>query len=165
MDNQSEIEKALQAPIDYSDSFSNKVLNIKAELERVLNTELQYAGEMNYSAGQRLTFYLNDKCEFEKPTGNISIAVKIYISSKGPFYAIRYQRLVGKNEWENEMNLTKCSEKLQELINTNVASALKSESLIELSGRLLNEVVVGKFTELDNCPATLFQVLFSELEV
>ena len=55
------ILNAIQAPADFSNSFSNFVGEISQSLSNILGVALTHDNDMNYNSAQRINLWLNEK--------------------------------------------------------------------------------------------------------
>lgn len=153
--------QALSEPADYSNSFDQVVEQLRIKLVQALGAEVFRNGDMNYSSAQTIELWLGKAHE---PVGTRSAAlygILIFISSKGHFCAIRCITQDAPRRWlplpdgELDKNLEAYIQKTEQILAT--------EGYVSLSRSVLSQKVEGHLTRLDKLPATVFQVLFSEL--
>jgi hypothetical protein len=147
------ITAALPRSPDYSDEFTARVKALAKLLEADLGVPLSHHSNMNYRAGQYVSF---------KP----SLEVRIYISSKGPLFAFYVMDRGG-----TLMELEKASHPVPEnLLPAEITSRLEvcrkrlsQEGYTEVAHSLFDVQAPNCTTELDDLPATVFQYLFAEI--
>jgi hypothetical protein len=91
--------------------------------------------------------------------------VHFYVSAKARLFAVRVFEARAPTraakEWvvlREDAGKTPCSEVVEK-----GAAVLESNGYRRLSGPVLNELAPGHVTEMDGVPATVFDVLFSEI--
>lgn len=154
------IQDAIDAPADFTRKFTKEVDAIRAELQSQVSVPVSHHSEMNYANGQRLAFCLDDE---GNPTAQEQAAyeMQIHISSKARLFAIYNLNRVGKNEWRPISEADLPHQSVNPIRLTE--AMLKSMGYERVANAYLSKEVPGHFTELDGVPATVFEVLFSEL--
>jgi hypothetical protein len=151
------IEKALILDEGYSKEFSDRVAIMGQTLSEHLGFPVAHDVDMNYRAGQSLSFSLLDRPPYTfSERGNREI--KIFISSRSDLFCF-----VCPDERGMFVPSEKFPEPVQKIVGT-CRNILKEMGFKEVENFLLNIKVPGFFTVLDNLPATLFQILFSEID-
>src|SRR6476469_8592827 len=96
-----DLAKALSAQAEDFDRFTSKIAKLRGELQAKLGVDLVQETDMNYSASQRLRFYL---AKSGSPTLATSAKwhVDFFLSSKGPLftYVIFEQQSELGNLWQ-----------------------------------------------------------------
>src|SRR5262249_42468910 len=93
-----DLKKALSSPKDYSKSFSDRIDQIRGDLQAALGVPLAVDRDMNYSSSQRIFLRLDETQQPVAPDDPVaSYELSIYISSRGKFftYAVRHQQDIG----------------------------------------------------------------------
>lgn len=170
-----QLTKALQSPVDYSAEFSEKVKKIRDQISEELGTEVGLDSDMNYRAGQRIVVRFND--ELEPIAWQDSLAVidlSVFISSRASYHTYLLRRLekpsfdfakLGLPQPKDVWNtVTAGEETWPKAAMTVIDSVMKKNSYVRLERSELSQVVDGKFTDLDGKPASMFEVLFSEID-
>lgn len=170
------VQYAIQAPPDYSETFSNFVGEICQQLSSVFETTLLHDSDMNYSSAQHISLWLDESyMPVNAKSDKVLYKLIVFISSKGPFFTFlcKYCKDVSKKELKKE----KLPHSGQYWLSFNqneippqffpymkhIEVELTSFNYTLLSGAILREIVEGHQTDMDGRPATLFDVLFSEL--
>lgn len=174
-------EKILQAihtPADYSESFDNFVGEICQNLSSVFRVTLKQDTDMNYSSAQKIILWL-DKEYTPVNIGDEKVQYKliVFVSSKGQFFTFLCEYC--KNVTSKEFKKLKLlhpgrywfkfkSDEIPPYIQSYMERIEVEMTLLNytlLSGSILSEKVEGVVTDLDGILATLFEALFSELEI
>lgn len=158
----SNVQTALRRQPDYTDSFTQQVAVLANLLARSIGVPVYHDSDMNYNASQKLSIFLADNHRVcDRNAEHVTHEIAFLISSRGSFFTSVCLHRIAQNEW---MGSGKCeSNKQVQTIQEQVKTVLKREGLQPLYGGLLNELAEGQVTEMDGVPATVFQVLFSEL--
>ena len=153
------LSEGLKNESDFSISFTQKVESIKRKLESKLNAYdlIGYDGDMNYSSSQCLEIYTDRNINLVKQIDAV-FSLKIFISSRCSLYSYKFYRKENHNTWKSVQNLNGF-DKLLNQINVFMENC----HYILLPSKYENIVVNGFKTELDNKPATYFEILFSEI--
>jgi hypothetical protein len=156
----SKIQNAVDAPADFTNTFTGKVESIGITLRELIQVPIAHKKDMNYANGQSLCFGLDaDGHAMSRETALYEIYV--YISSKGELFAFHFLIRVKLNEWRpiEEAELPHGSSDLIFRVNEQ----LETLGYERVPKAELAKEVPGQFTEMDGAPASLFDVLFSEL--
>ncbi len=141
-------------------SFTNRVKGIGKIISEELGISVRHDPDMNYSRGQKLSFWVNHQgisVGIEK--GDFEIA--LFISSKGKLCAWRFLKKITRNEW-GPTSLESLPGQFKQMIG-KLTLKLESHGYQLITDDILDQFVPGHYTEMDEAPATLFNVLFSEL--
>jgi hypothetical protein len=168
------IREALQTPPDFSEAFDNFVDKICERLSSVFGVLLYHDNDMNYSAAHQIKLHLNrEYVPINFKSADVIYELVTLISSKGPFftficlhreYVTDFESLAlpAPGEYWLRLEPDKISPKIQAQMSLIIAE-MELMNYTLLSGTLLDQVIEGFVTDMDGIPATLFQVLFSEL--
>lgn len=153
----------LDHPIDYSESFTERVENLAQSLSTVLNVTVHHGSDMNYNPGQTLTVYLLSDGSVTPEPRAARCSLKIVISSRGPLWALLVLRKEAQElEWfpssVNELRGEHASE-----VVAAVGRTMEEAGLDRVADEDLEQWVPGRVTQLDGAPATVRDVLFCEL--
>ena len=150
------------------------MLDTKAQLSHALHVEAELDKDMNYRAGQRLVFRLNKRHKLIDPHDISAIfEISIFVSSKGPFYAGVFRRFEKASQGFEKLGvpppgawsaIPMGSEVLFANIKREIDAIMQRNFYQSIEGAVLSEIVPGKFTDMDGKPATVFEVLFSEID-
>jgi hypothetical protein len=158
------IRAACQAATDYSPEFSARVSDLARELSRTLETTVTVDADMNYRAGQSLSFKLT--VQPSRAGGKESIEVRVYISSKAPLFGVYILDVKGRFTREGEIGHPVPEDRLpasaREVIE-RCRRVLTQHGYREVPRDLFDEPVPGCLTEMDGLPASVFQALFAEV--
>lgn len=160
-----EIEASIKRSPDYSESFTSVVRDIRRILECELRVSIVHCEDMNYSAAQTLTIFFDDKLQ---PLGHDcnpgSYKLVILLSSKGFFFTIIcYQRDISKQQLVWHLLTNEHVPSIVLRVGVQASTILNRIGWRQLTKPQLEEVVEGYYTEMDGAPASVFQLLFSEL--
>ncbi|MFI0450853.1 hypothetical protein [Actinomadura sp. 6N118] len=154
-----ELNRYLDAAPDYSQSFTDRVSRMGAELSDVLSTDLSHDDDMNYSAGQKLGLLLLPN---GSPTTDPRAAVYslgIWISSKGPLWTrMLHCSQEGVLVW-HPCSLTGLPDPA---LLATINDFMRGKGLTLVDEDTLGQMAEGKETEMDGAPATIRDVLFCE---
>lgn len=154
--------QALSKPTDYSSNFGQVVEQLSIKVSQTFGMNFFHNGHMDYSSAQTIELWLG---EAHEPVGARTVAcygIRIFVSSKGSFCAIRSVIKISPRHWiplpdnERDENIKACIQKVEQ--------TLAEEGYASLPRSVLSQQVEGHLTRLDKLPATVFQVLFSELD-
>lgn len=151
------LEASLRVDPDYSVSFTRKIAALRGVLESNGCTPCFHDDNMDYASGQLLRLFLARSGECTSPQ-EAHYCIGAYISSCGPYFAWR--------AWENRPDAWVLLESFPDVVRstmTHVDTLLEEHGLSRLEGQVLETVVPGRMTRLEGKPATVFEVLFSEL--
>jgi len=160
-----QILRAMREPADYSELFRQRVGKIADRLSQVIGTPVTHDADMNYSSAQKIKLWLDAKGWAIAPDSpDAEYALIVLISSKGPYFAYAWlgrDRSQAGSHWRAHYGAD-LPEPLWSYAE-RITSELKGMGYRPISGPILNEVVEGFLTDMDQTPATVFQVLFTEL--
>ncbi len=159
---------------DYSFRFKNKVASIQERAEDFFNTVVDVDDDMNYGASNKLTFYFNKNSELLLNAENYTeeerwlkadYFVEVLISSLGDFY---WSRTLGKKKVLGitmRKNATRTSSFSNELLQnkSKIDDFIESLGFQSISDSLLRKIIPERETDLYNSPATVFDIIFSEI--
>ena len=152
------IDKALRVAPDCSEDFTNTVAGMRRKLELAMEAPVYHDSDMNYSASQKLSVFLDAQgkpVQREDPWATNEVV--LLISSRAKLYTtLGLERLVG-NEWR-----VRTCDTAPGLLSA-LHRLLQEEGYAHVQGTVLSEPAEGAVTEMDGVPATVFQVLFSEM--
>jgi len=165
---------ALQSPPDYSSSFTERVQIINQQVSKIIGVKSIHDNDMNYRAAQRISVCFNNQEELVD-SGDISAIydMSIFISSKGHFYTYSLRQLgdptfdfisIGLPQPKSVWNQLPESKTSMKLVQSKIESVMKNNLYILIKGKILEIVILDKFTMLDGKPATVFELLFSEVD-
>lgn len=168
-----ELKKALMANPVYGDAFTTQVKSLAHVIGDALSAEVEHEEDMNYSSGQRIVVWLSEPCRVVAPyDAQAKYRLVDIVSSRGPFFALVILKLSATTDlnahreqperiWESvgEESLPANVKRLRQ----RVAALMQTKGYKLLEEPLLSQQVQGRVTELDGKPATVFEVLFSEL--
>lgn len=156
------IISAIKKSPDYSDKFTSLVNQFRESIYRKLGIWLRHDRDMNYSSSQKLELYLDDQYMFL--TNNLSestVKIIYWISSKGNYFTFMCFLKNKNNHWELS-GINNKSSKMQKYV-AEISKLLEKNGYEVIIGDILDTEIEGFFTEMDEAPATLFQILFSEV--
>lgn len=159
---------------DYSIRFKNKVKSIQKSAEDFFNTVVDVDDDMNYGASNKLTFYFDKKTRIISTAENYTKEerwlkadhfVEVLISSLGDFY---WSRVVGKKKilgLTMKKNATRIDGFSSEVLQnkSNVDDFIENLGFQSISETLLWKTVPERKTDLNGSPATVFDIIFSEI--
>jgi hypothetical protein len=166
---------AVSTPVDFSMRFTNKVSRLRSIIEGAFSVELGHETDMNYRASQRLfAAFDNGRRSVGPHDDSKSAELSIFVSSKGAFYTWLI-RVLGEPQIDfRALNLPQpklvwnrvpdTSEPGIKSFMAQIARILEEEHFETLTAGELSEIVNGTVTDLDGDPASVFQVLFSEVD-
>jgi len=167
------LAKAINSPADYTSDFTFKVSSLCARLHQVIGVECEHRSDMNYRAGQSidLQFIIPPTLD-DLSCANVKLT--IFVSSKGPYYTYIFRRLaspainfarIGLPQPKHVWSRAGSDVALALVHYTRIIdSIMSSDSYQRLDESKLGEIAEGQFARMDDAPATLFEVLFSEVE-
>lgn len=167
------IQNALEAPPNYSEEFAVWVEEVAAAIAARLGVNVEHNSDMNYSVAHQIVIKYDDDGHPAQPDKGYRYRLIVLLSSRGKFYTIVVYRRTDVGCDYREYGLPSAGTyhlrfdyREQEGIQSSLESirgVLQNVDVHEVDPDYLNEYVPGKVTEMDGVPATLFQVLFSEL--
>ena len=146
---------ALSHEPDFSPSFTSRIGVVRDQLQRRFCIRLEHESNMNYAAAQRLE-YRKRSAEEES-----EFAIDLFLSSRASAFATGFRRSLAVSEWEVvsrkdvPADVQHDAEKF-ELFLTEIGWRFVDEEQSQ-------EYIVGRTTLMDKAPATVFDVLFTEL--
>jgi hypothetical protein len=166
---------ALKADADYSEAFTRRVLQLAHALGDDLATPVDHDGDMNYSSAQKIVVGLNAACQ-PVASGSEEIAYQLHVcgSAKGRYFAFVVLQLSASEDGWREHGLERPGRYWTvldgdavpagiRLLQRRIAAILKAKGYTLLEGSLLSRIAEGHLTQMDERPATVFEVLFGEL--
>jgi hypothetical protein len=160
------IVDSLQSPTDYSPEFTTKIDNINHEICMEFGILATHDATMDYRASQSLAFNVSGRDPYRLvPDGEIE--VRIYVSSRGELFCFycfdRKGILYREGMWKHPVPLKSFPVGLADWFD-KIRNVMNRIGYDEVGEIFFNEPAPGCSTELDGLPATVFQVLFSEIE-
>lgn len=166
---------ALQSSADTSSGFSEKVRRILDQISEAIGVDVGLDADMNYRAGQRIAVRCNERAE---PVGSQDssgvIDLSVFVSSRDSYYTYVLRRLekpsfdfakLGLPQPKEVWNtVASQDEAWPKAVMTAIDSIMKRNSYVCLEGPVLSQIVEGKYTDMDGKPASVFEVLFSEID-
>lgn len=161
-----EIQRALESPVDYSQAFTFRVESISRALCSALGKAIKHDADMSYRAGQYLSFLVSDKQQADT-SRSPSVEVRVYVSSKGKFFAIYCFDLASSfMPAETTINHPISPQYFPAFLERTVTTCriVASEfEYTEVEYSLFRQLAPGCLTEMDGQPATIFEALFAEV--
>lgn len=168
----SSLQAAIKNSPNYSKQFATIVESIGDEIMRCLALPFSHDTNMNYSASHRLLFAF-DIHEQPLPPDTLNSAryrLILFISSKGNFYTLWCKAPTSELNQVLFMSRPIWHKLASELIPVKIQDYMDSIKQVMtklgyllLPDSLLDREVEGFVTDLDHKPATLFEILFSEV--
>jgi hypothetical protein len=156
------IANALSRAPDYTITFDRRMERHREALAHDLRVPVYLDTDMNYSAAQKLTIFFDAQWQpCEKSDARRAFEVYVFISSRGPFFTTCILNRSNRNVWTLYPQATNDDRCVR--VVAQIRRSLTSRKLQELTGPVLEDLAPGHLTELDGAPATVLQVLFSEL--
>lgn len=138
----------LGQPPDYSESFTRRVEALADQVRARCGATVSHSADMNYASSQTITA--------TPESGDCQ--VRCYVSSRGPLFTIATFEREG-NAWRIAPNECRsCAQLIACVRDISVEFALR-----EVPSKDWSLPAPGHVTDMDGAPATLFDVLFSEL--
>src|SRR5690348_5945190 len=175
MTSDEQLRAATEALPDRSEAFTHRVGGICATLSRSLSLPLKHDPDMEYAAAQQIVLWLDSRFAAVESQTRARLQVSALISSKGPFFMTLFRRLDQVDSEEASCRglprTGNCWVRAdRHLLPREVEkSGAELENSLQMLGyhripeRELSKSVPGKLTQLDGLPATIEQVLFSEM--
>jgi hypothetical protein len=145
------LQKYLSEPVDYSPTFTARVAELAALVRQSTGLPVIHNASMDYSAAQKLVLV---------PQGSTTCQVRVHISSRGPLFAVVYYSSQ-RGSWHQNAP-SAATEECRKLVEC-ATSVLRKRGLLEIPAADWSTPAPGKMTDMDGIPATVFDVLFSEL--
>ncbi len=157
------LEAALSAFADYSSSFVEVVEELRASLSEALGVTFHRINDMNYSSSQTIRLMLNEKYMPVSDRHAATFWINTFVSSKGKFYFIscRARDTQPSRTWRIVPDAA-INQEASSYVR-RIKEKLEDKGYVSLPNQALSEIASNHRTQLDNLPATVFQVLFSEL--
>lgn len=155
------IARALSKPADYSDNFDYVVDELCARLSQQLKVDFFHNSHMDYSSAQSIELWLNKDFDSVSRQKDAFSKITTFVSSKGSFFTIRCQTRDLLKRW-----ISVPDENRDEHIHLyiqQIETILEAGGYISLPRSVLFQLAEGHLTKLDKLPATVFNVLFTEL--
>ncbi len=157
------IAKALQADPDYSDAFMERMRSLGDAVAAEAGCTFRYERPGDYTRAAVLHLYLDDRgnsVTAESRTATTHAC--FYLSSRGDLYAIRcwIPFILGAG-WRPAQN-EELSRRVKALLR-RVSRALEVRGFQFVPDEVGYQPADGHRTELDDAPATVFEVLFCEV--
>jgi hypothetical protein len=170
-----DIRVALSTEPDYSAEFTNEVTALQLAIADELSAPVEHDADMNYSSAQKLVVWLDRGCRPVAARDPKSAYRLIdFVSSRGRFFAFltlglststvgwkekgleeprRSWSVVARNSLPDEIKS----------VQSRIASIMDANRYSLLDESVLSQEAAGQLTQLDGQPATVFDVLFSEI--
>ncbi len=156
-----------QRETDYSDGFTKKVSVLGDLIGSALNASIYHDTDMNYSASQKLQVYVgNDKKYLKLENSNAqdlwkisAFIINIYVSSKANLYYIDIHKKINTRE-------AVFPKVIPSFVKTKVSEVKKfmeENGFLPIPEDFLEKTVDGYVTDLERKPATIFEIIFSEI--
>lgn len=142
--------------IDSSLEFKNKIIIINEYVKHAIPTSSNINHDMNYSAAQSISLYFATNWQPIKSINNAQRSIKIWISSKIPFFTLKSFIKNGTAWWP--------SEDIPLFLTEAIAKILLQFDYKAFPNEVINNVVNEYVTDLDGKPASFFEIFFSEIE-
>jgi len=158
--------KWIDGPVDYSPEFSAVARAVAKRISDHTGLVWRHDEDMNYSAGQRLnTTFSPEGSPIAREDETGTFMVIIYLSSRAKVWSVLVRQLQIDKKYGSIWNTAPLGAERPWLLKAirAVSEVLHSLGWIRIADSELDAVVEGHVTELDGKPATLFEVLFSEL--
>jgi len=159
-----EIKIIIGNEIDFTSKFTNYVNEMRVDLEKKLGISIFHEDDMNYRASQKLIFGLSANwkvCNYDDTSKQY--VLDIILSSKGKIYTHIIYEKKGVNEYSEFLgHRSDTVSSSNDIIS--IYKVLDNKKLKHLYKKDLLEIVPGFLTQLDDLPANLFQVLFTEID-
>jgi len=168
------VMRACKNEIDYSSRFEDKIISIQKSGEEYFKTVIDIDNDMNYSASNKLIFYFDKASKMIENSTNFTSEnrwlnadhiVEVFISSLGDFY---WSRIIGKKRVLG-ITLRKNATRTEGFSNNILQNKTIIDEFIERFGfqtipnPLLEKTVPERKKDLDGTPATVFDIIFSEI--
>jgi hypothetical protein len=161
--------------VDYSEAFTRRVAQLAHAIGDDLATPVEHDMEMNYSSAQKIAIALNAAFQ-PVPSGSAEIAYRLHVcvSAKARYFAFVVLGLSSSEDGWREHGLERPGRYwtvLDEnavpagirLLQRKIAAMLKVKGYTVIEGSLLSRIAEGHLTQMDERPATVFEVLFGEM--
>lgn len=156
------IQCALRRPADYSPAFSRRMGELARALEVALSTFVAHDADMNYRAGQSLSFISTDSVESPRHP----IEVRIYVSSRADVFAFYCfdvkHAFMPPGTLNHPMPLDLAPTYAQRQLDICRAFMIR-QGHAEVSAAHFNIPAPDCVTQIDGLPASVFEALFAEV--
>ena len=156
-----DLERAIQSPTDYSAGFVERVAELRESVTSRIGVPLVHDPDMNYSAAQKLTLWLDETGEVASGHDVAAYQLDFLISSKVDVYTVVGLTKDDLGRW-SRISVSQDKSILADYTR-RIGRCFEELGYTSLQESELGSVVDGHVTELNGSPATLFQVLFSEM--
>lgn len=157
------MQRFLNAPIDYSPAFTERVSNVAQNLSTALGVPVRHNTDMNYNPGQLLAVHLLPDGSATSDERAASHSVSVAVSSRGPLWAMLvFHKGDRELEWFPSTVAEIEGQRADEVLAT-IERTLHAAGLERVPDTTLEELVPGRVTELDGAPATVRNLLFCEV--
>ena len=146
------LQKALGSPPDYSGRFSAKVADIVVNISRHCGLSTEHDTSMDYSSAQKISW--------ERTESHPRIQYRLFVSSRGPLYTILPYLADEHGDWRRSADDSVFQE---DSAVACVQSVLESHGYEFVATDLLERPAPGHVTDMDGAPASLRDVIFTEL--
>jgi len=166
---------ALNTAPDYSATFTHEIMSLHRVIAEELSASVELDDDMNYGSAQKLVVWLDRGCRLIAPRSpKAAYRLIDFVSSRGRFFTFitlalsastagwkekgfeepkRYWNLVAKGNLPDGIKF----------VQKKIASVMESNKYALLEDPVLIQEATGHWTKLDSRPATVFEVLFSEV--
>jgi hypothetical protein len=155
----SALQAALNTEPDYSKAFTHEVAILAHAIEEVCRVPVEHDDDMNYSAAQRLVGDPRDS--------HAVYRLLVLVSSKGSYFTFVTLHLSDSlAEGRGPCWIRLANEEIPDEIKKlqkKAAGILEAKHYTLLEGIALAQEAEGHLTGMDGTPATVFEVLFSEV--
>jgi hypothetical protein len=170
-----DVQVALSTEPDYSMTFTQDVISLHRVIADTLSAPVEHDDDMNYSSAQKLVVWLDKRCHFLAPRSPKAVYRLIdFVSSRGHFFTFITLGLSASTAGWKEKGLEEPKRYWSLVAKDKLPDGIKSfqkriASIMELKGytllvdTVLSQEAAGHLTKLDGRPATVFEVLFSEI--
>ncbi len=169
------VHAALGTEPDYSVKFTDQVRALQRVIADALSAPVEHDDDMNYSSAQKLVVWLDRGCRPIAPRDPKSAYRLIdLVSSRGRFFTFITLGLSALTAGWKENGVAKPKQQWGLLASANLPDAIKglqhhialvmeSHCYTLLDDSVLSQEAMGHLTQLDGKPATVFEILFSEV--
>jgi hypothetical protein len=147
------IEAALKGTPDFSTRFTAMVMALADDIRRSCSVAVVHETSMNYSAAQRL--------KWEGTDPDRRVRIDVLVSSRGPLFTRLVYSRGAAGEWHRTRDAVLPPQ--AERLWACVSNLLSRHGLVFMPETDLEGPAPGFVTEMDGVPASLLDVLFTEL--
>jgi hypothetical protein len=171
----SELRAALTTAPDFTQAFSHEVQSLRDLVAEALSAKIEHDDDMNYSSAQKLVVWLNGDYQPVAPhDSQAACRLIVFVSSRGRFFSFVTLTLSasttgwkkkGLEEPRRNWTVLAADTVPDEIKNLQkkITFHLESNRFSLLESSVLSQAAKGHQTKLDGRPATVFDVLFSEI--